>query len=130
MTLNRSPEISLSVLKSSMCYRLLAMFQIIVEKHIKCIKVDDLYKIVRSAISHAPWYPCLSSQIDVWLFGFYLSQGLVRVCEINRIHHWCSVGTEKSQPEVPPFSGKRGLPSFPLNGGPEGWDFSGTTEHQ
>ena len=36
--------------------------------------------------------------------------GLVRVFEINRIHHWCSVGTEKSQPE--------------------GWDFSGTTEHQ
>ena len=27
-------------------------------------------------------------------------------------------------------SGKRGLPSFPLKGGPEGWDFSGTTEHQ
>ena len=27
-------------------------------------------------------------------------------------------------------SGKRGLPSFPLNGVPEGWDFSGTTEHQ
>ena len=23
--------------------------------------------------------------------------------EINRIHHWCSVGTEKSQPEGPPF---------------------------
>ena len=46
--------------------------------------------------------------------------------------------------EYPPpplgFSGDRkiptrgptvpGLPSFPLNGGPEGWDFSGTTEHQ
>ena len=27
-------------------------------------------------------------------------------------------------------SGKRGLPSFPLNGGPSGWDFSGNTEHQ
>ena len=25
---------------------------------------------------------------------------------------------------------KRGLPSFPLNSGPEVWDFSGTTEHQ
>ena len=32
---------------------------------------------------------------------FYLSLGLVRVCEINRIHYWCSVGTEKSQPEGP-----------------------------
>ena len=50
---------------------------------------------------------------------FYLSLGLVRVCEINRIHHWCSVGTEKSVPEGPVgSSGKRGLPSFPLNGGP------------
>ena len=45
---------------------------------------------------------------------FYLPHGLVRVWEINRIHHWCSVGTEKSQPEGQPFQ----------------WDFSGTTEHQ
>ena len=37
-----------------------------------------------------------------------------RVSEINRIYHWCSVVTEKSQ----------------LNGGPDGWDFSRTTEHQ
>ena len=29
------------------------------------------------------------------------------------------MGTGKSQPEGPPFSGKLGLPSFPLNGGPE-----------
>ena len=35
------------------------------------------------------------SAVSVRLF-FYLSLGLVRVCEINRIHHWCSVGTEKS----------------------------------
>ena len=34
---------------------------------------------------------------------FYLSHGLVQVCEINRIHHWCSVGTVKSQPKGPPF---------------------------
>ena len=34
-----------------------------------------------------------------WLFVFfYLSHGLVEVCEINRIHHWFSVGTEKAQP--------------------------------
>ena len=52
------------------------------------------------------------------------------VCEKNRIHHWWSGGTEKSQPEGHHSSGKGGLPSFPLNGGPEGWDFSGTTEHQ
>ena len=49
---------------------------------------------------------------------FYLSHGLLQVCEINRIHHWCSVVPEKSKPEGP------------LNGGPSGWDFSGTTEHQ
>ena len=33
---------------------------------------------------------------DVRLFIFYLSHGLVWVCEINRIHHWCLVGTGKS----------------------------------
>ena len=46
-------------------------------------------------------------------FVFYLSLGLVRVCEINRIHHWCSVGTEKSQPEGPPFQWKWRLAEFP-----------------
>ena len=61
---------------------------------------------------------------------FYLSLGLVRVCEINRIHHWCAVETEKSQPEGPPFQWEQGLPKFSLNGGPKGWDFPGTTEHQ
>ena len=34
---------------------------------------------------------------------FYFSHGLVRVCEINRIHHWCSVGTGITQPKGPPF---------------------------
>ena len=33
---------------------------------------------------------------------------------IKRIHHWCSVGTGKAQPEVHRYSG---------NGGPEGWDY-------
>ena len=61
---------------------------------------------------------------DVRLFVFYLSHGLVQVCEINRIHHCCSVGTGISKPD-----GTRGLPSIPFNSGPEGWDFfSGTTE--
>ena len=46
------------------------------------------------------------------------------LCEINRIHHWCSVGTENPNPRAHRSSEKRGLPSFPLNGGPEGWDFS------
>ena len=40
---------------------------------------------------------------DVRLFVFCLSHGLVWVCEINRIHHWCSVGTGESQLEGPSF---------------------------
>ena len=38
-------------------------------------------------------------------------------------------GQKNPTPRAHRSSGKRGLP-FPLNGGPEGWDFSGTTEHQ
>ena len=41
------------------------------------------------------------------------------MCELNRIHHWCSVGTENPNPRAHRYSGKRGLPSFPLNGGPD-----------
>ena len=39
-------------------------------------------------------------------------------------------GQKNLNPRAHRSSGKGGLPSFPLNGGPEGWDFSGTTEHQ
>ena len=59
-----------------------------------------------------------------------LQNVLSAVVEINRIHHWCPGGTEKSQPKAPRSSGKQGLPIFPLNDGPEGWNVSGTTEHQ
>ena len=55
---------------------------------------------------------------SVRLFVFYLSLGLVRVCEINRIH-------PTRGPTIPV-----GNEAFPLNGGPKGWDFSGPTEHQ
>ena len=34
------------------------------------------------------------------------------VCEKNRIHHWCPVGTEKSQPEGPPFRWETRLAKF------------------
>ena len=61
---------------------------------------------------------------------FYLSHGLVRVFEINRIHHWCSVLTEKSQPEGPPFHWETRLAEFPTERWTQGRDFSGTTEHQ
>ena len=50
---------------------------------------------------------------DVRLFHFYLFLGLALVCEIKRIHHWCSVGTEKSQPEGPKFQWEMRLAEFP-----------------
>ena len=56
---------------------------------------------------------CSQRVAGVQLFIFYLSHGLVHVCEINRIHHWSSVGTEKSQPEGPPFQWKTRLAEFP-----------------
>ena len=34
------------------------------------------------------------------------------VSEKNRIHHWCSVGTEKSQLEGPPFQWETKLAEF------------------
>ena len=34
---------------------------------------------------------------------FIYPMGQIRVCKINRTHHWCSVETGKSQPEGPPF---------------------------
>ena len=40
------------------------------------------------------------------------------------------MGTENPNPRAHRSSGKRGLVSFPLSGGPEIWDFSGTTEHK
>ena len=64
------------------------------------------------------------------LFMFYLSHRLVQVCEINRINHWCSVGTEKSQPEGPPFQWETRLAKFPTERWTRGLDISGTTEHQ
>ena len=67
---------------------------------------------------------------DVRLFVFYLSLGLVRVCEIIESIIGVQWGQKNPNPRAHRSSGKRGLPSFPLNGGPEGCDFSGTTEHQ
>ena len=40
------------------------------------------------------------------------------------------LGQKNPNPRAHRSSGKRGLPSFQLNGGPKGWDLSGTTEHQ
>ena len=33
-------------------------------------------------------------------------------CKINRIHHWCSVGTEKPQPKGPTFQWETRLAEF------------------
>ena len=62
----------------------------------------------------------MTSLIDVRLacgqhaaIHFYLPRGLVWGCEINRIHYWCSVETEKSQPEGPPFKWEMRLVKFP-----------------
>ena len=54
---------------------------------------------------------------------FYIFLGLVRVCEINRIHHWCSVETEKSQPEGPPFQWETRLAEFPTEWLTRGFGF-------
>ena len=35
-----------------------------------------------------------------------------RSCRIKRIHHWCSVGTGKSQPEGPPFQWETRISRF------------------
>ena len=61
--------------------------------------------------------------------GFYLSHMGSGVGQIESIIgvQW---GQKNPNPRAHRSSGKRGLSSFPLDGGPEGWDFSGTTEHQ
>ena len=43
---------------------------------------------------------------------FFLAHSCFYPCEIKRIHHWCSVGTEKSQPEGPPFQWETRLAEF------------------
>ena len=52
-------------------------------------------------------YQCAAVRFCILPAGWY------GVCEINRIHHWCSVGTEKSQPEGPPFHWETRLAEFP-----------------
>ena len=49
----------------------------------------------------------------------------------NRIDHWCTVETGKSQPSGAPFQWetRRSLVSH-WNGGPSGWDFPVPTRHQ
>ena len=60
---------------------------------------------------------------------FIFPTGWYGVCEIESIIgvQW---GQKNPNPRAHSSTGKQGLPSFPLNGGLKGWDFSGTTEHQ
>ena len=53
----------------------------------------------------------------------FLYFSLVGICEINRIHHWCSIGTEKSQPEGPPFQWETRLAEFSTERWPRGLGF-------
>ena len=61
----------------------------------------------------------------LWMFSFFFwkkkknillcpcKEAVTRSCKINRIHHWCSVGTEKSQPEGPSFQWETRLAELP-----------------
>ena len=51
-----------------------------------------------------------------------LATGLVLLIS-NRIHHWCSVGTEKSQPEGPQFQWETRLAEFPTERWTRGFGF-------
>ena len=57
--------------------------------------------------------------------GQFLNTGTSHsiVFTIKRIHHWCSVGTGKSQPEGPPFQ-------WETRRWTRGLGFSGSTVHQ
>ena len=57
------------------------------------------------------------------LFVFYLFHGLVRVCKINSNIIGVQWGPKNPNLRAHFSSGKRGLPSFLLNGGPEGGIF-------
>ena len=61
---------------------------------------------------------------------FNLSHGLIRVCEINRIYHWCPVGTGIFQPESLPFLWETRLALFPTERWTRGLGFLVNTEHK
>ena len=67
----------------------------------------------------------------VWLISYKLLLSYMG-SDVGQIESIIGVqwGQKNPNPRAHRSSGKRGLPSFPLNGEPEGWDFSGTTEQQ
>ena len=80
-----------------------------IRKNMKTIYRNPEYTEMR----HVDGWTCGQHAAVVRLFTFYLSNWRVRLCEINRIHYWCSVGTEKYQPQDPTFQWETRLAEFP-----------------
>ena len=104
-----------------------------IEKHEKRPSENPEYSDMQhgDVILTLQWHhgsTCDQRSADVRLFFFYLSQGLVRVCEINRIYHWCPVGTGKSQHKGPPFQWEMKHAKFPTERWTQGLGFFWTTE--
>ena len=56
---------------------------------------------------------------------------IVKRIVVKKIHHWCSMGTGKSQLQGPPFQWETKLCQVShWNGEPQQLGFSGSTEHQ
>ena len=66
---SRWPLIHCPCYKVHLCF---IMFKIIIKKHMKCKKMCDLYKTVRSVVSQAIWRPCFSI---VQLYFSYFCRG-------------------------------------------------------
>ena len=111
------------IMDSFSCSPLIPHF--LLEKH------ENVFQKILSMLKcdiHVAWWHHLNitmtSLIDMrasmWLFFFIFSTELVQGMRdmVNGIHHWCPVGTEKSQPEGPPFQWETRLADFPLNSGP------------
>ena len=84
------------------------------------------FRAKNKKIMYTPVNPSFTI-IKVGCKGVYITRTCyhdVKNCDIKRIHHWCSVGTGKSQPEGPSFQWETRLCRVShWNGGPEGWDF-------
>ena len=82
---------------------------------------------IRDVIVMLKWRHHVASQVFrvIWMSFLHFSnirgikwsarKRIHYFCEdgIHRIHHWCSVGTEKSQPKGPPFQWETNLGEFP-----------------
>ena len=80
--------------------------------------------MMKTSLLHSKYVTCLPTR----LFHFFLSfpEVIVQIEFIIGVQ-W---GQENPYPSAHHSSEKQGLPSFPMNGGPNGWDFPVTTEQQ